>query len=281
MYIKSFAKVNVALNILGLREDGFHDLDMVMLPLELCDSIEIEVVPNAHDTFITCDEVSVTGGKYNLAQIAVNKAREKFKFKENFDINIHKEIPISAGLGGGSSNAAAVLMAIIHLLKLNPTRDELIELAKSVGSDVPFFLFNKPSRVGGVGDIVEAIPIKVKYEVLIVKPEAGLSTKAVYEKSNEKPYQNCDINAVIQALSTGDDNLLASSIGNSLETAATELLPEIKDIEKSLKDGGFKIVLMTGSGSSVFAFSRDHHAITKAAKKYEKMGYEVVETKLL
>lgn len=280
MYIKAFAKINVALNVLNVRKDGYHDLDMIVLPLELHDAIEVEIMPNASDTYITCDEVSLSGGKYNIVQTAINKARDKYHFKNNFDIIIHKEIPISAGLGGGSSNAASVLNAIFHLLKIQPSYEDIIDLAKSVGSDVPFCMFNVPSRVKGVGDILEPISLKTKYSVLIVKPEQGLSTKEVYEMSNKKAVENCDIDRVVDALALGDEKALAASAKNSLENASISMLPEIQTIKDNLRSDGLDIVLMSGSGSSVFALSTDHHKLSKLVKKYEKLGYDVVLTKI-
>lgn len=281
MYIKSPAKINVALNVINKRDDGYHNLDMVILPLELHDSIEIELFRGSDTTYVTCDEISLASNKYNLVSIAIKKAREIYHFKENFDINIHKEIPISAGLGGGSANAAAILLAIFKLLKINPTEQELIDLAKTIGADVPYCLFNKPSRVSGIGEVIKHITCKNNYFVLIVKPNEGLSTKEVFSKCDQKPYNNCNVEKVIEALTTGNDELLCDNMGNDLQETAIEMLPEIEKIIKSLKNDGLKLVMMSGSGSAVFALSHDRHLLIKLEKKYDKLGYDTVLTKTL
>jgi len=281
MYIKAPAKINLALNILDKREDGYHDLDMIIVPLDLHDSIEIEIFRGSDTTYITCDEVSLASNKYNLASIAIKKARDIYHFKENFEITIHKEIPISAGLGGGSANAAAVLIAIFKLLKITPTKQELIDLAKTIGADVPYCLFNTPSRVSGIGEFVEPIACKNKYFVLIVKPQQGLSTKEVFSQCDQKTYKNADIPTIIDALKTGDDVLLSNNMSNALQDTAINMLPAIKDIIDGLHKDGLSAVMMSGSGSAVFALSHDHHLLSKLEKKYDNLGYEVVLTKTI
>ena len=281
MYIKAYAKINIALNVLGKDDNGYHQLDMVNLPLELHDSIEISVLPNSSDSFITCDDIEIEETKYNLITIAINKAREKYKFKQQFTIHVYKDIPISAGLAGGSANAAAVLNALFQLLKIKPSRDETIELGKSIGADVPYCLFNIPSRVRGIGEIIEPIKIKKSYHVLIVKPLKGLSTKNVFDRADGMELENGNIDNVIEALAKGDDDLLAKSVHNALEKPSFSMLPEIAKIKDSLLKDGIKIVLMSGSGSSVIALEEDAKKLTKLEKKYAKMGYDTRLTRTL
>ncbi len=281
MYIKAYAKINIALNVLGKDDNGYHQLDMVNLPLELHDSIEISVLPDSSDSFITCDDIEIEETKYNLITIAINKAREKYKFKQQFTIHVYKDIPISAGLAGGSANAAAVLNALFQLLKIKPSRDEKIELGKSIGADVPYCLFNIPSRVRGIGEIIEPIKIKKSYHVLIVKPLKGLSTKNVFDRADGMELENGNIDNVIEALAKGDDDLLAKSVHNALEKPSFSMLPEIAKIKDSLLKDGIKIVLMSGSGSSVIALEEDAKKLTKLEKKYAKMGYDTRLTRTL
>lgn len=280
MYIKSFAKINIALNVEDIREDGYHSLDSIVVPIELHDVIDIEILPFSKDSFITCDEISLSTSKYNLAQIAIDKAREMFKFKENFEITIHKEIPISAGLGGGSANAAAVLNAIFILLKIKPTVEQKIELAKTIGADVPFCMFNVPARAKGIGEILSPVVVKKDYFVLIVKPEQGLSTKTVFAEADKMKLDVCDIDKVVESLRIGDDIGLKNSMLNSLQKPAIKLCPEIQVIIDSLTKDGLDIVMMSGSGSSVFALSMDGKKLQKLEKKYDKLGYEVVFSKI-
>lgn len=281
MIVKSYAKINLAINIKSKRDDGYHDLDMIMLPLELHDSIDISILPNIYDTYVTCDDFSLETGDYNLCTIAVKKMKEKYNFNKSFRIHIHKNIPIGAGLGGGSANAAAVIKGIKDLLKIEMTQEEELDICKSIGSDVPFCLYNKPARVEGIGDKLTEIEVKNKYYVIIIKPQKGLSTKMVYAKYDEvSSKSHANINKLIETLKNGVEEI-NKYYGNDLEDAAITLLPEIQEIKQVLKDNGLENVLMSGSGSSVFGISTDKKEIEKIAKKLDQKGFNVFLTKVL
>lgn len=282
MIVKAFAKINLAINVVGKKDDGYHDLDMIMLPVDLHDSIRIEVLPSNFETYITCDDFSLEVNEYNLCSITVEKMKKKYDIDKSFRIHIHKNIPIGAGLGGGSSNAAAVINAIKTLLKLNIPYEEEIELAKSIGADVPFFLNSKPARVKGIGEDLTPIKIKNKYYVLLIKPEHGLSTKEVYQKYDELGSDNhADVDNLVKALENGEDDKLKDFMGNDLENASITMLPTIGEIKKQLLDDGFENVLMSGSGSSVFAISTNRAMIEKEYKKLSKLGFNAFLTKVL
>ncbi len=267
--VRSYAKINIALNVVSKEPTGYHKLDMVMLPLELHDSIHITKLKDARDNFITLDDFSVGPVKYNLATFAIDALSSKYKFQDKFRIFVHKVIPLEAGLGGGSSNAAATLLGVNEYLKLGISEEELIELGKTLGSDVPFFIKGVPARVSGIGEIVEPIAVKNSYYCLIVKPYLGLSTAEVFEKCDGFNLETCDIDAVIKALEEGDDDLLASSINNALQPVATSMIPGIQAIIDTLHEEGLKIVQLSGSGSSVFALSQDKKLLQNIAKKLE------------
>ena len=279
--VRSYAKINVCLDITGKRDDGYHLLDMVMLPLELHDSLLIEETPHAVDNYITLDEFAMGDSQYNTVSMAVDYLNQIHPLNTKFKIDMHKVIPMKAGLGGGSSNAAFVLKFINDYKKLNLTEDEIHNIATKIGADVPFFVKNKPARCRGIGDLVEPITIKNDYYVLLVKPEAGCSTAEVYSLCDkEKNWPHGNVEQVIKALEEGDDNLLADSIFNVLESASIKMVPEIQTIKDELKALGFKIVMMTGSGSAVFALSTDKKLIKQGAKKLENK-YNVIVTKVL
>ncbi len=282
MIVKAHAKINLALNVEGKREDGYHELDMIMMPIELHDSIEITVLPPVYLSHVTCDDFSLESGKYNLATIAINRMKEYFSIQKSFRIHIHKCIPMSAGLGGGSANAAAVMLAINEACKLHATKEQLIEIGKSIGADVPFCLFNQPARARGIGEQLEMIPCSKerKWNVLIVKPVRGLSTKAVFaELDQTTPSKRANIEQIQKALETGDYDILKESVGNQLEAPAQKLLPEIAVLEESLRADGADIVQMSGSGSAVFAMSENSKNLKKLFQKYDKLGYIVELTK--
>ena len=200
MYIKAFAKINLYLDVLNKRDDEYHNMKMVILPLELHDLLHIEYLPYLVDSYITCDHVDLKESKYNLITQTINKLREIYKFKQNFNITVHKEIPIKAGLGGGSSNAAATLKALDKILKLKMDDETMKNIAVTLGADVPYCLINKPSIVTGIGENIEEIKIKHQYYVLILKPEVGLSTRHVFELSDTLKLEHGNIDDVVSSL---------------------------------------------------------------------------------
>ena len=278
--VKSFAKINISLRVVSKRSDGYHELDSVMVPIELHDSIIISTLKDSGDNFVTVDDFSNGLIHYNLASAGINALAKKYGFSTKFRVYIHKVIPMQAGLGGGSSNAAFTMKAVNSMLKLNATDEEIIELASPLGADIPFFVKCVPARCKGIGEIMEPIEIKNNYSVLIVKPTSGCSTKEVFAIADKKEYKPVDIDTVVKALKNGDDDLLATAVGNSLEEAATSLVPEIKQIKDTLLASGFKIVLMSGSGSTVFALSTDSSLVKKVARSLEDK-YTVEVTKII
>lgn len=279
--LKSYAKINLCLNVLGKAENNYHKLDMIMLPIELHDTILISKEKNrAKDHFITIDDFSINVEKYNTVASAIDGLQKKYKFKDLFRVFVHKNIPIQAGLGGGSSDAAFTAKGINKILKLGASDDELKEISKKIGGDVAFFIDCKPCRCQGIGEICTPVEVKNDYYVLIVKPKAGCSTKEVYTAGDSMELDTYDVDKVVESLKNGDDEMLAANIGNSLEKPAVTFVPEINVIKEKLKAFGLKIVLMSGSGSSVFALSTDKKLINKAFKEIEG-DYTVIKTKVL
>ncbi len=281
MICKSYAKINLSLKITGVREDGYHLLDMVNLPLALHDILEFSPLPDYQETYIVCDDPGLSGLKHNLCQKAFNIMKEHYRFRQNFMIKIHKEIPFAAGLGGGSSNAATVMLALNKLLRLGASEEELASLGLQIGADVPFFMLNRPMRVSGIGEIMSPIEAKESWPVLIVKPKAGLSTKDVYSVCDKFPRTNADTDLVLQGLEERDLNKIERGIGNDLMAPAESLLPEIGEVYAMLKKEGFPVVSMSGSGSSCFAISSSVSLCKEAFHKFDKMGYVVRLTKVL
>lgn len=279
---KSYAKINISLNIKEHRSDGYHELDSVMVPIELHDSLLISDLISAHDHFITVDDFESKIGHFNLVGNCLNALAKKYKFDKKFRIFIHKNIPMQAGLGGGSSNAAYAMKAVCQILKIDYNEEDLIEIATPFGADIPFFIKAKPARANGIGEKLTTIDIKNDYYVILVKPKTGCSTKEVFALSDQKPYKQVDIETVLKALKDGDDDLLASSIGNTLEEAATQLVPEISSIQQLLRDKGVKIVGMSGSGSTVFGLSTEKSLLKKIVKEIENnTDYFVELTKII
>lgn len=280
LHIRSYAKINLCLNITGKRKDGYHELDMVMVPISLHDSLVVDLLKKSPDNFVTVDDFSIGSFNYNLATFSIDKLRSVYHFDEKFRILIHKVIPIQAGLGGGSSNAACSLKAVNDLLQLGASDEELMEIGKTLGCDIPFFVKCKPARCKGLGEILEPIEIKNNYYVLIVKPEAGCSTREVYLAADSMDLPVCNVDNVIKALQEGNDDLLAASMGNALQAPAITLVPQIQTIIDELHDCGLKIVQQTGSGSAVFALSTDKKLLKKVLKQFENK-YQVELARVL
>jgi len=280
LHIRSYAKINLCLNITGKREDGFHELDMIMLPISLHDSLIVSKLNKSIDNFVTVDDFSIGSFTYNLATFAIDKLQSVYRFNDKFRVLIHKVIPIQAGLGGGSSNAACTMKAVNTLLNLGATEEELMNYGKDLGADIPFFVKCKPARCRGIGEQIEPIEIKNNYYVLLVKPEAGCSTREVYQLADTMDLAVCDMDKVLQALAEGDDELLANNIANSLQAPAVSLVPVIQTIIDELKECGLKIVQMTGSGSAVYALSTDKKLLKRVFKKFENK-YQVELAKVL
>ena len=269
LHLRSFAKINISLNITKKREDGFHEIDSIMLPITLHDSLVVTKPNAAVDNYVTIDDFSIGSFSYNLATFAIEKMQSAYHFNYKFRVLIHKVIPIQAGLGGGSSNAAFTMKAVNQMLKLGATDEELIELSKLLGCDIPFFIKCKPARVQGVGEQLTPITVKNNYYVLLVKPEAGCSTKEIYKLSDEMDLKVCNIENVIKALEDGDDELLAANIYNALQEPAIKSVPVIRQIIDELKNEGLKMVQVTGSGSAVFALSTDKKELKRVFRKLE------------
>jgi len=284
MIVKAFSKVNLALKINEKDENGYHKLESVMVPLKLHDVIEIEPITNGwRDDAVISDDFDLANTKINSVQKTLALLRERFHYETRFNVEIHKEIFLQSGLGGGSSDAAAVMRAVIKFLKLEISDEELVKLALKIGSDVPFFLFNKPAIVKNYGEEIETFDFKSnKFTVLLVKPKEGLSTKTVFEEFDKNRVESTvNMEDVKELLIKNDLDGLQENCKNTLEPAAFKLLPEIESIVRLLKLKGFEYVHMTGSGSCVFAITRNKKLARKCEKAFEDFGYIVERTAFL
>lgn len=281
--VKAYAKINLALNVYDRKEDGYHNIDMITIPLDLHDIIELELLPKGYESYITSDDDSLPTDESNLSNKAFRKMKEKFHIDKNVLIHIYKRIPMCAGLGGGSADAAAVINATLKAIKLKPSQDDLISLASSIGADVSFCLYNKPARCRGIGEKLDFITLKKRYHVLLIKPNEGVSTALAYQTFDQletKP-QLSNIERLIEGLKIGDESIIAEEMKNSLQECATKIVPEIKNIIDTLKKDGFPLTMMSGSGSTVFCMSLNHHAILEEYKKFSKLNYTVIVTQTL
>lgn len=283
LMMKAYAKINLGLNIIDKdKKDSYHTVDMINLPIELHDRIEIEMLPYGFDTLITSDDRELPTDEKNIVYKVEKALREKYNYQEKFRIHIHKSIPVGAGLGGGSADGAAVLIGLNKLLKLKLSTAELCEIGMKIGSDIPFSIRNTPMRVQGKGNILTPVKMKKSYNILILSPKKGLSTKEVYIKYDEvgaSPSSN--IEGLIEALATDNEKLMHESLGNQLEKAAIEIYPELIQIKQSMENEGLKPSMMTGSGSTLFYISNNLKLMRKAYTTLKEKGFNVVLTKTI
>ncbi len=244
MDVFAYAKLNLALKITGRRPDGYHELDMVMQEISLCDKISIE----------KSDALRVRSNsplpKDNTLLRAASGFFDYTKIHGGADIRIVKEIPAQAGLGGGSSDAAAVLKALNVLYGTSLSNLEMIGLGRQVGADVPFFIVGGCARARGTGELLAPLENNLHLAYLLVKPAGGVNTKEAYEAYHGLPKKETDIERVIEALIEGDDRRYAESAANDLAPAAMHLCPDIQKILREMR--GASCAMVTGSGSCVF-----------------------------
>lgn len=276
MIIKAFAKINLAIDVKKKDENGYHDIDMVTLPITLHDVLEMEQLISRHGIFITSDDPSLICDEGNLAFKALKAMEDNFSFSKGYRIQIYKRIPMNAGLGGGSADAAGIIRAICKLYNMDAHDPNIIKVARSIGSDVPFCLLNKPARVLGTGENIIPLDSKLDYHVIIIKPHKGLSTKDVYEKYDtipEEEREHPDISALIEAIKIGDEQKMFENMKNGLYKPASLLCPVISGILNDFKKMGFPLYSMTGSGNACFALSKDLEQIEKAKNYFTSLNY--------
>lgn len=276
MKCKAYAKINLCLDVVGKREDGYHELDMIMMPLELHDVISIEL---AQEDSYSCNIEGLVMDETNTVVKSVELMRKTFGLQDHFHVHIEKNIPAEAGLAGGSADGAAVLRAIRELCHLNITIEELAQLGKQVGADVPFCVLSQCAIVKGIGEKLEPFDFSYPLQVVLIKPNKGVSTGKAFGMLDFTKCDHPDSQQVKEILCAHDFERLQDVIANSLEYSAFQLVPEIKEIKDDLKRMGFMAVLMSGSGSTVFALTTDTELANNAVEKYkQKDGYFAVVT---
>ena len=255
MLLKAFAKINWSLDITGVRPDGYHFMDMVMQPVSLAD--EIGLFPAQDISLFTDGNPPSRADHTNLAWRAADLLRNTCGVKEGVRITLHKSIPMGAGLGGGSADAAAVLYGLNRMWQLGLSPRKLEEFGLSLGADVPFCLRGGLVRTRGIGELLEDRTCGINYWLLVFQPCRALSTREIFEAFHASDsIRRPDTENVLAALESGNASLLACSIGNVLESVSAVLCPEISEAVSALKSSGAFAAQMTGSGSAVFGVFR-------------------------
>ncbi|MEW6669373.1 MAG: 4-(cytidine 5'-diphospho)-2-C-methyl-D-erythritol kinase [Thermodesulfobacteriota bacterium] len=248
--IKAPAKLNLRLKVTGVRPDGYHELVSVMVPVSLFDVLELTVAPPGVMQ-LTCDGYAVPGDENNLVWKAVAAFSEKAGVDTGYRIRLLKNIPVAAGLGGGSSDAAAVLLCLNEARGKPLSGREIHLLAAGLGADVPFFLSGRPSLARGIGEILEPLRGWPRHHYVIVTPRLRVSTAWVYGRLRLNGLTRDEYHYIMKQLSS-DSFVVAHILENDLETVTSASFPIIETIKRELLDAGAAGALMTGSGPSVF-----------------------------
>ena len=260
LHLKAPAKINYRLDVLRKRPDGYHDLRMLMQRVDLCDDIEITLTETP-GVRVTCGSAYVPDGPDNIAWRAANALLQLSGKQTGIDITITKNIPVGAGLGGGSSDAATVLMGVNELLELGLTDQRLMEIGVKLGADVPFFIFKRPALAEGIGDKLTALDQVPSLWVVLVNPNIHVSTGWVYKNLQLTTDTTPDI--VSRSYSSLDE--ICSVLSNDLEPVTCKRHPLVREIKQILLQEGARGSLMSGSGSTVFGLFEDEEAARQAA----------------
>ncbi|PQZ51066.1 4-(cytidine 5'-diphospho)-2-C-methyl-D-erythritol kinase [Bacillus sp. MYb209] len=256
LLVKAPAKINLSLDVLGKRQDGYHEVKMIMTTIDLADRLElmelaedrIEIL--SHNRYVPDDQ-------RNLAYQAAKLLKGKFNVKKGVSITIEKTIPVAAGLAGGSSDAAATLRGLNKLWNLGLTIEELAELGAEIGSDVSFCVYGGTAIATGRGEKIEHIKTPPSCWVILAKPHIGVSTADVYGNLKLNRVTHPNVDKMVEVINDGDYKGICDTVGNVLEDVTFVMHPEVARIKAQMKRFGADAVLMSGSGPTVFGLV--HH----------------------
>ena len=265
--LKALGKINLGLDVLGRRPNGYHDVRMVMQTVYLYDQILLEKTDKEGISLKT-NLFYLPVNENNLAYRAAKMLIDEFAIKEGVHISLEKHIPVAAGMAGGSSNAAAVLYGMNRLFQLGLTDQELMERGVKLGADVPYCIMRGTVLAEGIGEELTPLPAMPKCHVLLAKPPISVSTQKVYEKLDaQEVTKHPDIDGILLGLQTGDLKKISSSMGNVLENVTITEYPQIERIKDVMKEEGALNAMMSGSGPTVFGIYDDKILARRAAAR--------------
>ena len=277
MQIKAPAKINLTLDVINKRSDGYHNVKMVMQALELCDIVTVETAENG--IVITSDSAHVPCNESNIAYKAAQAIMQEAGIETGIHIDIQKNIPVAAGLAGGSTDGAAVLTALNEILGIGYSQQKLMEIGGRFGADVPFCIMQGTSLAQGTGTELSPLPSYGEHTVLLVKPDIGVSTPWVYKNLRLAEVTHPDVDAFINTLNTNNHGESFKYMGNVLESVTIAEYPVIDDIKQKMMSLGAEFAMMSGSGPTVFGIFENMQTATDAAQIFKKDFKEVIITK--
>ena len=250
------AKINLFLEILGKRQDGYHEIETVMQEVSLFDYLYIENYDKG--VAFTCSNPKLAIGEENLVVKAVRLMQKETGTAKGVKIHLEKKIPIGAGLGGGSSDAVATLFGLNRLWQIGYDEKQLMSLAGKLGSDTPFFVIGNTAICKGRGEVVTPYPLNVKYNYIVIYPGFEVSTAMVFKNFKISLTKNLkDVSFFLQKLESGSPQELGHSLHNRLEDVVFRLYPDLEKIKKTLTTFGFCGTLLSGSGSALYGLCKE------------------------
>lgn len=270
LQLKAYAKINLGLDVIGVREDGYHEVKMIMQTVKLYDKLtfrlleEDEIRVHTNLNFLPVDE-------NNLVYRAVKLLKDTYQIEMGMDIDLFKCIPVAAGMAGGSTDCAAALVGASRLFGLKLSKKTLMELGVKLGADVPYCILRGTALSEGIGEVLTTLPPMPDCYILVVKPPVSVSTKYVYEHLDAKEdVVHPDIDGMIQAIKAGDLEGITGRFGNVLESVTVPEYPVIADIKNVMLKAGAMNALMSGSGPTVFGIFKEKAVANQAAEAIRK-----------
>ncbi len=271
--VRALAKINIGLDVTGIREDGYHEVRMIMQTVNLFDKLTVEKVKDktvsmsTNLRFLPVDDD-------NLCIKAAKLLIEEFGIEEGVHISLEKHIPVAAGMAGGSTDGAAVLFAVNKLFNLGLSRQDLMTRGVKLGADVPYCVMRGTALAEGIGEVLSPLPPMIKCPVLIAKPGISVSTKQVYESLDScfDTVKHPDIDQLIADITAKDLKAVCGHMGNVLEEVTIPMHPIIADIKQNMMDHGAVGAMMSGSGPTVFGFFEDNKTARAAKEALTKSG---------
>lgn len=264
--LKAYGKINLGLDVIRKRPDGYHDLDMVMQMVDVYDDVILTQIEGT-EIVVRTDTAVLSNGTDNLAYMAARMLMDEFGITQGLEITIKKRIPIAGGMAGGSSDCAATLKGVNQMFDLGLSKEELMERGVRLGADVPYCILGGTAIARGIGEILTSLPTPPECHVIIAKPPVSVSTAFVYGNIRpDKIERRPDIEAMVSAIKTQDLYKLAESLYNVMEDITVPQYPIIQEIKTVMLDNGALNSIMSGSGPTVFGLYDD---IEKAEQTVE------------
>ena len=270
--LKAYGKINLGLDVLRRREDGYHDVRMIMQTVGIFDRVDL-IWKEEPGIQVETNLYYLPTNENNLVYKAAKLLMDEFQVQEGLLIRLRKFIPVAAGMAGGSSDAAAVLFGVNKMFRLGLTTEELMERGVKIGADVPYCILRGTALSEGIGEVLTSLPPVPQCQVLVAKPGINVSTKFVYENlhaNDLRPEQHPDIDGMIRAIKAHDLQGIADKLGNVLETVTVKEYPVIQEIKDKMLEFGAIGSLMSGSGPTVFGLFTNPKAAQEA---YEELRY--------